>query len=97
MSSLNLSSACMYETRSDEHASMIFDSAFPRPFEESEVPHHAPESEENEFALWGDELLFVITARGFIAGTLQLHVKLLDVKARTRATVLDGLRPLVTI
>ena len=45
----------------------------------------------NEFALWADEPLFVITARGFIAGTLQLHVKLLDVRARTRAAALDSL------
>ncbi|TDL27011.1 hypothetical protein BD410DRAFT_480703 [Rickenella mellea] len=74
----------------DEQALRIFDEAFPRPFED------APRREEfdrNEFVLWGDELLFVITARGFIAGTLQLHVKLLSVWARTRATVLETLRP----
>lgn len=73
----------------DERADGILDEAFPRELDEQGQNG----SERNEFALWGDELLFVITARGFIAGTLQLHVKLLDVRARTRAAVLDTLRP----
>ena len=73
----------------DEHANQILDYAFAGPFDD----HGQSVLERNEFALWGDELLFVITARGFIAGTLQLHVKLLDVRARTRAAVLDSLRP----
>ena len=68
----------------------MFDEAFPRPFEE--IPRRA-DWDRSEFVLWGDELLFIIAARGFIAGTLQLHVKLLDVRARTRATVLESLRP----
>lgn len=68
----------------------IFDEAFPRPFED--LPRRY-EVDRNEFTLWGDELLFIITARGFIAGTLQLHIKLLDVRTRTKATVLEMLRP----
>lgn len=68
----------------------IFDEAFPRPFE---LQERMADWDRNEFVLWADELLFVITARGFIAGTLQLHMKLLDVRARTRAAVLDCLRP----
>lgn len=80
--------------RPDEReAERIFDTAFPSPFEES--PARGEWCDRNEFVLWGDELLFVITARGFIAGTLQLHVKLLDVRARTRAAVIETLRPLV--
>ncbi|KAL5520563.1 hypothetical protein ACEPAG_9787 [Sanghuangporus baumii] len=80
--------------RADEReAEKTFDSAFPSPFEES--PARGEWSDRNEFVLWGDELLFIITARGFIAGTLQLHVKLLDVRARTRAAVIETLRPLV--
>ena len=80
--------------RADEReAERVFDIAFPSPFEETSARDEW--CERNEFVLWGDELLFIITARGFIAGTLQLHVKLLDVRARTRAEVLDSLRPLV--
>ena len=74
----------------DKRVANMFDEAFPRPFED--LPRR-DEWDRNEFVLWGDELLFIITARGFIAGTLQLHVKLLDVRARTRATVLETLRP----
>lgn len=74
----------------DERAARVFDDAFPSPFEDG--PRRAA-WDRSEFVLWGDELLFVITARGFIAGTLQLHVKLLDVRARTRAAVLETLRP----
>lgn len=81
-------------TRADDReAERVFDVAFPTPFEET--PARGEWCDRNEFVLWGDELLFIITARGFIAGTLQLHVKLLDVRTRTRAEVLDSLRPLV--
>ncbi|KAH8115024.1 hypothetical protein DFH11DRAFT_1590989 [Phellopilus nigrolimitatus] len=72
-------------------AERVFDEAFPPPFEDT--PARGEWCDRSEFALWGDELMFVITARGFIAGTLQLHVKLLDVRARTRAAVLETLRP----
>ena len=73
----------------EETAIQIFEAAFPSPFE----PTKRDEVDKNEFSLWADELLFVIAARGFIAGTLQLHVKLLDVRARTRAEILSSLRP----
>jgi hypothetical protein len=79
-------------TRDQRDAEAVFDDAFPSPFED--MPARGEWCDRNEFSLWGDELLFIITARGFIAGTLQLHVKLLDVKARTKSAVLDTLRPL---
>lgn len=78
-------------TADTRDAERVFDAAFPQPFEE--VASRGEWCERNEFMLWGDELLFVITARGFLAGTLQLHLKLLDVRARTRAEVLEMLRP----
>ena len=82
--------------RTDEiEAERVFDDAFPAPFEESAA--RGDWCDRNEFVLWGDELLFVITARGFLAGTLQLHVKLLNVKSRTRAEVLQSVRPLVVV
>ncbi|KAI5119283.1 hypothetical protein M0805_008062 [Coniferiporia weirii] len=73
------------------NAERIFDEAFPQPL--GDIASRGEWCDRNEFPLWGDELLFVITARGFLAGTLQLHVKLLDVRARTRAEVLETLRP----
>ncbi len=72
-------------------AMKLFDEAFPLPFEDAA---RRQEADVNEFVLFADELLFVITARGFLAGTLQCHVKLLNVRARTRAAVLDCMRPL---
>ena len=77
----------------NEVASQIFDEVFPLPFEDAPRKDHV---RQNECVVWADELIFAITARGFIAGTLQLHVKLLDVKARSKLAVLDTLRPLVT-
>lgn len=74
----------------DKQAELIFDGAFPRPFEDTA---RRLDLDRTEFTMWADELLFVITGRGFIAGTLQLRVKLLDVRARTRAAVFDSLRP----
>lgn len=84
-----------YITSEDQKfAETIFDNAFPPPFEDD--PAHRDWCDRNEFVVWADELLFVITARGFLAGTLQLHVRLLDARARTRSTVLESLRPLVS-
>ena len=85
-----------YITSEDQKlAEAVFDNAFPSPFEDD--PDHGDWCDRNEFVVWADELLFVITARGFLAGTLQLHVKLLDARARTRSTVLEDLRPLISI
>lgn len=74
----------------DKQAELIFDRAFPRPFEDAA---RRLDLDRTEFTMWADELLFVITGRGFIAGTLQLRMNILDVRARTRASVLDSLRP----
>ncbi len=74
----------------DQQAELIFDRAFPRPFEDAA---RRLDWDRTDFTLWADELLFIITGRGFIARTLQLHMKVLDVRARTRAAVLDSLRP----
>lgn len=76
-------------------AEAVFDAAFPQPFEDAAAREEW--NERSEFALWGDELMFVIAARGFLAGTLQLHVRLLDVRARTRAEVVEGCRPLCVV
>lgn len=83
-------SAMHWRDEHGERVERIFNDAFPRPFEERDRRN---EYDNNEFMLWGDDLLFIITARGFLAGTLQLHVKLLDVCARTRAEVLNSLKP----
>lgn len=72
-------------------AEKVFDMAFPQPFEDRAAREDW--NERCEFSLWGDELMFVIGARGFLAGTLQLYVKLLDVRARSRSEVLASLRP----
>ena len=82
-------------TEEQRESERVFDDSFPSPFEDA--PARGEWCERNEFVLWADELLFVITARGFLAGTLQLHMKLLDARARTRATVFEGLKPLVSL
>lgn len=75
-----------------EVAAQIFDDVFPVPFEDAPRKDMVRPS---ECVVWADELFFVIAARGFIAGRLQLQFMLLDVRARSKLAVLDTLRPLV--
>lgn len=73
-------------------AMKVLDDAFPLPFEDDT---RREDWDKNEFVLFADELTFIIIARGFLAGSLQCQVKLLSAKTRTKAAVLESLKPLV--
>ena len=59
-------------------------------------PARASGGEGVEIALWAEELVFTVVRRGTDAGDPVLHVRLANVKARTRAGILDGMSPPVS-